>query len=290
AASPSGDTGDADSALDQASETANADAPLDVDESATVVTFNDATLTAAELAAFAAAIGADDTGALDLWLLMTAIEFDLAASGRPVTELDLADAELLVGAADDDPDANLIRANAIFAVARSVAEDVATGAVDPAAAPEVLCSSHILVDSEAEAIDVAALAQAGGDFAELAIEYSTGPSGPNGGDLGCVTTATFVPEFGDGARENGPGVTGPVQSQFGWHVIQVRSIGPGTLENHPELGEADVAGFLQEQIDTEAGRYLEELAAIANERVGAEAVIDPAYGAWDLELGQLVLS
>ena len=72
------------------------------------------------------------------------------------------------------------------------------------------------------------------------MELSTGPSGPGGGDLGCAPTAGYVPEFTEGARSVAPaGTTGPVESQFGWHVIEVRSFGPLTTENHPEVG-ADV--------------------------------------------------
>ena len=45
---------------------------------------------------------------------------------------------------------------------------------------------HILVDQEPEAVEIIGELQGGADFAQLAMERSTGPSGPNGGDLGLV--------------------------------------------------------------------------------------------------------
>ncbi len=81
-------------------------------------------------------------------------------------------------------------------------------------------ASHILVESEDEAKAVKAQLEEGADFAELAKEKSTGPSGPNGGALGWFGKGQMVPEF-EGAvlgLEKGQ-VSDPVQTQFGWHVV-----------------------------------------------------------------------
>ncbi|KIC10304.1 peptidylprolyl isomerase [Leisingera sp. ANG-M1] len=81
-------------------------------------------------------------------------------------------------------------------------------------------AAHILVDSEEDALDVKKELDAGADFATLAKEKSTGPSGPNGGDLGWFTTGRMVPEFEQAVLKLQSGeVSGPVQTQFGWHVI-----------------------------------------------------------------------
>ncbi|OBY26502.1 peptidylprolyl isomerase [Leisingera sp. JC1] len=81
-------------------------------------------------------------------------------------------------------------------------------------------AAHILVESEEDALDVKAELDAGADFATLAKERSTGPSGPNGGDLGWFTTGRMVPEFEQAVLKLGSGeVSGPVQTQFGWHII-----------------------------------------------------------------------
>ena len=63
----------------------------------------------------------------------------------------------------------------------------------------------------------------GADFAELAKSKSTGPSGPNGGDLGYFTKGRMVPAFEAAAFALKPGeyTKKPIQTQFGWHVIKV---------------------------------------------------------------------
>ncbi|WP_424832189.1 peptidylprolyl isomerase [Ruegeria sp.] len=81
-------------------------------------------------------------------------------------------------------------------------------------------ASHILVETEKEANELKTQLDEGVDFAELAKEKSTGPSGPNGGALGWFGKGRMVPEF-EGAvvgLEKGQ-VSDPVQTQFGWHVI-----------------------------------------------------------------------
>jgi peptidyl-prolyl cis-trans isomerase C len=63
----------------------------------------------------------------------------------------------------------------------------------------------------------------GEDFAKLAGELTEDPSGKaNGGDLGFFSKEQMVPEFSDTAfgLEDGK-ISGPVKTQFGWHVIKV---------------------------------------------------------------------
>ena len=63
---------------------------------------------------------------------------------------------------------------------------------------------------------------AGEDFGTLAMELSTGPSGPSGGDLGCGVPSQFVAEFSLATLQAEVGVPhGPIRSSFGWHVILV---------------------------------------------------------------------
>ena len=82
---------------------------------------------------------------------------------------------------------------------------------------------HILLEGEEDAKAVIAELEAGADFAELAKQKSTGPSGANGGDLGYFTQARMVPAFAQAAFALEPGAitTAPVKTQFGWHVIKV---------------------------------------------------------------------
>lgn len=82
---------------------------------------------------------------------------------------------------------------------------------------------HILVASKEEADALIKELDSGTDFAALAREKSTGPSGPNGGDLGYFGRGRMVPEFEQAAiaLETGAYTAEPVQTQFGWHVILV---------------------------------------------------------------------
>ena len=84
---------------------------------------------------------------------------------------------------------------------------------------------HILVETEAAAREVIGLLDGGGDFAALAKERSTGPSGPDGGDLGYFTAGQMVAEFSQAATALEPGqyTADPVQTQFGWHVIKLEN-------------------------------------------------------------------
>ncbi|MGB5259379.1 MAG: peptidylprolyl isomerase, partial [Gammaproteobacteria bacterium] len=89
---------------------------------------------------------------------------------------------------------------------------------------------HILVENEDEANEVIKLLDAGGDFAELAKEKSTGPSGPQGGELGWFSAGQMVKPFSDAtaALEKGSYTKEPVKTQFGWHVIRLEDTREGT--------------------------------------------------------------
>lgn len=83
-------------------------------------------------------------------------------------------------------------------------------------------ASHILVDTEEEAKNLIEALKNGTDFAELAKEKSTGPSGANGGDLGWFTPEKMVPEFGNAVKDMARGgISEPIKTQFGWHVIKL---------------------------------------------------------------------
>lgn len=71
--------------------------------------------------------------------------------------------------------------------------------------------------------DLRARIEEGADFADLAREYSDDPgSASRGGDLGWVEAGEMVPEFERAMDELGPGeIGGPVQTAFGWHLVQV---------------------------------------------------------------------
>lgn len=86
-------------------------------------------------------------------------------------------------------------------------------------------------NKKAEAMKVYEMATAGKDFAELAKQYSEGPTKDNGGDLGWFTRSRMVKPFADKAFSMAAGeIGGPVRTDFGWHVIKVEQIEPATSQ------------------------------------------------------------
>ena len=86
-----------------------------------------------------------------------------------------------------------------------------------------LRARHILVKTAEEANAIIAELDGGADFVELAKTKSTGPSGPQGGDLGFFGKGQMVPPFEAAAfaLEAGAYTKTPVQTQFGFHVIKL---------------------------------------------------------------------
>ncbi|MEP2947104.1 MAG: peptidylprolyl isomerase [Lentilitoribacter sp.] len=86
-----------------------------------------------------------------------------------------------------------------------------------------LRARHILVKTAEEANAIIAELDGGADFVELAKTKSTGPSGPQGGDLGFFGKGQMVPPFEAAAfaLEAGAYTKAPVQTQFGFHVIKL---------------------------------------------------------------------
>ena len=94
---------------------------------------------------------------------------------------------------------------------------------DDLQAEESVNASHILVDSEEKANSILADIRAGKiSFEDAARQYSTCPSGKQGGSLGDFARGQMVPEFDQAvfALQEGE-LTGPVKTQFGYHLIQV---------------------------------------------------------------------
>lgn len=119
--------------------------------------------------------------------------------------------------------------------------DAEFGAMDPA---EEYNASHILVETKEEAAAIKEELDGGADFAAVAREKSTGPSGPNGGNLGWFGPGMMVPSFEAAtiALEIGE-VSEPVETQFGWHIIkllEVRKQGIPSLEEVREQLELQI--------------------------------------------------
>lgn len=134
-------------------------------------------------------------------------------------------------------------------------------------------AAHILVETEEKAKELVAEARGGADFAELAKEHSTGPSGPNGGSLGWFGAGMMVPPFEEAtfALEVGA-ISDPVQTQFGWHVIKLNET---RAIEAPSLDE--VRGELEAAVQQKSveAQVLAMTAAANVDRSGAEG-IDPS--------------
>ena len=112
---------------------------------------------------------------------------------------------------------------------------------------------HILLEKEDEAVAVIAELDGGADFIELAKEKSTGPSAPQGGDLGFFGSGRMVPEFEQAAFAMEPGsyTKEPVKTQFGYHVIKVEETRDKPLPTFEELeGQLRQAALAKAYNDT----------------------------------------
>ena len=98
-------------------------------------------------------------------------------------------------------------------------------------------ASHILVETQAEALDIINSLLAGGNFEEIAKEKSKGPSAADGGSLGdWFSPDQMVKPFSDAVINLADGryTTDPVHTKFGWHVIRrdaTRPAAPPPLES-----------------------------------------------------------
>ncbi len=163
----------------------------------------------------------------------------------------------------------------LLADAEPISDDDVMAAFDEqAAALTSVCARHILVDEEAAAQEALERAEAGENFAALATELSTGPSGPEGGDLGCAPPSNYVPEFADATMTAEIGVPfGPVQTEFGWHVILVESREEPAFEESEALIRESLQAAQSDQL------YFEWL--VGKLRT-ADVSVSGDYGTWDV--------
>ena len=109
-----------------------------------------------------------------------------------------------------------------------------------------LRARHILVKTESDAKAIIKELNEGADFEAMAKNKSTGPSGPNGGDLGFFGKGQMVPEFEKAAfaLDKGEITSSPVKTQFGWHIIKVegyRKTEPPTFASVKQKLETEIS-------------------------------------------------
>lgn len=109
--------------------------------------------------------------------------------------------------------------------------------------------SHILTETKEEAESVLEKIKSGNmTFEEAARRYSSCPSKEQGGLLGDAGRGQFVPEFENAAFEAVPGeLTGPVETQFGYHIIRVNEKIPGGIVEFDKIAGAIAEKLLSEK-------------------------------------------
>jgi peptidyl-prolyl cis-trans isomerase D len=150
--------------------------------------------------------------------------------------------------------------------------------------PEKRHARHILITGKddatalAQAQQVLAQAKSGKDFGELAKQYSQDPgSAQNGGDLGWAERGTFVKPFADALFGMQVGeLTGPVKTQYGYHIIRLDEVQAGKgksfeearLELEAQVRRAhatDRFGEIQEQLQAKLAEPGADLNALAQQ-------------------------
>ena len=150
-----------------------------------------------------------------------------------------------------------------------------------------VCSSHVLLDTQEDADAALVRLEAGEAFADLAVELSTGPSGPTGGDLGCASLAGFVAEFAEAVAEGEIGVPiGPVETEFGFHVILVTSrdvdqsaeapVAP-EIPPFPKYEESE-AGIKQNLVESAIGMAFQDW--FTEVLRSADVTVSEQFGTW----------
>ena len=138
--------------------------------------------------------------------------------------------------------------------------------------PEQVKASHILIKVDAAATD-AQKAEArqkitdiqqklkdGGDFAELAKEYSEGPSNSRGGDLGYFGRGQMVKPFDEAVfAMKVDEVSGLVETRFGYHLIKVYDKKPEQTLAYADVKDKLDQRLKQEKIEKEATKYIDQL-------------------------------
>lgn len=132
---------------------------------------------------------------------------------------------------------------------------------------ETVSAKHILVSDEAECKAILESINNGEKtFEAAAKESSTCPSGQKGGDLGEFGKGQMVKEFEDAAFAAEIGVVvGPVQTQFGFHLIKVEEKKDATISPFETEKSAIMKKLMQ---DKQAAKYAEKVAELREKYLG----------------------
>lgn len=156
--------------------------------------------------------------------------------------------------------------------------------------PERVRARHILVQAPENSDDerkeealkkikeVQEKLKAGGDFAELAKEYSEGPTNVRGGDLGYFRRGQMVEPFEKAAFAMEPGqISDIVKTKFGYHIIKLEDKQPEGLIPFEEIKDKLAEFLKQEEVQMKINAFLKEARKTAQIKVGLKDVDTPYY-------------
>ncbi|MEX0834611.1 MAG: peptidylprolyl isomerase, partial [Nitriliruptor sp.] len=178
--------------------------------------------------------------------------------------------------------ADVARREALTALyAEEISDDDVQALYEETAEPQI-DSRHILVETEDEAQDAIDRIEGGEDFADVAADVSTDGSAQDGGNLGVAPASRYVPEFADAISSGEVGeLLGPVQTDFGFHVIEVLDVqDPPSFEATEEQ--------LRAQLEQQNEQNPELLARYEEAFAEADVTVAAGLGEWDAEQGRVV--
>ena len=127
--------------------------------------------------------------------------------------------------------------------------------------PEMVSAKHILVDSEEKAIKEK-ISNGEMSFEEAAGQFSTCPSGQQGGDLGEFGRGMMVPEFEEAAFTLELNtVSEPVKTQFGYHLVKTESKNEATVAKFEDVKEQIIGNLMQQAQQSKYAQLMKELEA-----------------------------
>jgi len=138
--------------------------------------------------------------------------------------------------------------------------------------PEQVHARHILLPGRKQALDIIRRLKRGEDFAALAAEYSLDDSNKGrGGDLNWFPRGVMVKPFEDAvfALKKPGDISAPVQTRFGWHVIQLLGRRPARTRSLAEARDDIVALLRKQRLDA----WVDEVLAASGGRI-----LNDAYG------------
>ena len=129
--------------------------------------------------------------------------------------------------------------------------------------PETVSSKHILVDSEEKAKEIKEKISNGEmSFEEAAGQFSTCPSGQQGGDLGEFGRGMMVLEFEDAAFALELNtVSEPVKTQFGYHLIKTEAKNEASVAKFEDVKEQIIGNLMQQAQQNKYAQLMKELEA-----------------------------